>query len=390
MRIAVRMIAGSLFCFLLFSSAEAQVALLDRVYDFIQSRDYKRAQEAITLAEKNVTTSNDARTYYLKAFVNKELFLSASTPTDRQAYRAVLLTSLERCRQLDHDGTFKQATRELEDFVLAGIFNEASDLYNSQQFKACIDPFMQYCRITSKEDDHWLDAHYFIGTSYYELQQWDSAAHYLEFVKAKNYDEPMVYVDLTYLYHSQQNQTLALQTIEEGVSRYPGFYDLEVAQLNVLVSAHRYDTLERVLTSFLGKNPDHVEALMMAGTVYERKRPKGEMSSYFLKAESVYKHVIELEPKHVDANYNLGVLYYNEAVDIVNKNDIDTDMDELTKILEKSTELFEKALPYLLTIYETEKGNMRLLQALQAIYYNLNMKPELNDINNQIQVIKKL
>jgi tetratricopeptide (TPR) repeat protein len=127
----------------------------------------------------------------------------------------------------------------------------------------------------------------------------------------------------------------------------------------------------------------------MAGTVYQKNRTSTNWDSYLKKAERVYKQLIAMEPDNFDANYNLGVLYYNEAVDIVNKNDIDTDIDELTKVLEFSTELFKKALPYLLNIYDSQEPNLKLVTALQAIYYNLNLKDELNEINAVLKGLNK-
>jgi tetratricopeptide (TPR) repeat protein len=379
-----------IFMLTVFSISEGatQVALLDRVYDFIQNNELQRAEEAILKAEKNVATANDARTYYLKAFIYKELF-HQSQSIERIAFRSKSLLSVLRCQQLDHDASFKKPLKELEDFITASLFNDGTEYYNAQHYKEAIQSFRVFTEIYKSEDSHWLDAYYFIGTSYYELKRIDSARYFLEFVKDRNYDQPLLYVDLAYLYFNQQLLDKAKDIIEEGLIHYPDYFDIQIAYLNILAGRGDYDTLEIIVEKFLSVNPENIEALLMAGTTYQKKRNEDTKDQYFLKSEDVYKKIIKIEPTNFDANYNLGVLYYNEAVDIVNKNDIDTDIDELTKVLERSTKLFEKALPLLLTIYNPENHNLKLLQALQAIYYNLNMKTELNEVNELIAKLSK-
>jgi tetratricopeptide (TPR) repeat protein len=360
----------------------AQVALLDRVYDMIQKSELNRAMEAIALAEKNTITAMDARTFYLKAFVNKELLMSDTA--NRVQYRDIMIASIQRCQELDSQRTFDKAIIDLRDFALASVFNDGSDSFNHQRYEECIQLFKWYCKLAEDEDSYFLDAKYFIGSSYNELHTPDSALAYFEFVKARNYDQPLLYVDLSYLYFNKNEEQHAMAALEAGLTHFPTHFDLQIAQLNVLAGFQRYDTLEHILEKFLVKNPDNIDALLMAGTTYEKNRTEETRAMHLEKAEKVYREVIRIDPENFDANYNLGVLFYNEAVDIVNKNDIDTDIAELTKVLERSTVLFEKALPLLLVIHDPNESSLKLLQALQAIYYNLNMKVELLEVNNLI------
>ncbi len=365
-----------------------QVVLLDRVYDFVQMKEFRKAEEALLKAEKHVTTANDPRTYYLKSFVYKELFANA-TNAERELFRAKSIENLQRCRSLDRDGTFTKTAKELDDFLVASIFNDGTEFYNNQNHKDAVPHFRSFVALYKKEDATWLDAHYYLGTSYYELKALDSAKWYLSYVKARNYDQPLLFADLSYIYFNLNQDSLALSTIADGVNRYPAFFDLQVAQLNILAGLSMYDTLESFVEKFLNTNSDNIEALLLAGTTYQKKRVGEQQGRYFLKAEKVYKHVLEVEPLNFDANYNLGVLYYNEAVDIVNKNDIDTNIDELTKVLEVSTKLFEQALPLLRSINSPDNDNLKLLQALQAIYYNLNMKEDLAAVTVLIKGLTK-
>jgi tetratricopeptide (TPR) repeat protein len=151
----------------------------------------------------------------------------------------------------------------------------------------------------------------------------------------------------------------------------------------------RYNELEPMIESLLKENPDNIEIKLVAATTYERNKSDSTVKSYTEKAALLYKEILTIEPANYDANYNLGVLYYNEAVDLINKNDVETDLEQLGKILEKSARLFELSLPYLLKIFNPLKPDVKLLTALKAIYYNLNMKPEFNAISLLITSVNK-
>ena len=369
-------------------TCHAQVALLDKVYDLIQSREFVKAREALVSAEKHPTTQHDPRTFYLKAFVFKELFLQSSGEV-RERNTDAILSSIETCRRLDIDQSFKKPLGELLDFAKAGIFNEASSRYNNEQYAEAIRLYKRYCKIALPEDQYWLEAKYFVGVAYNELKAVDSAILYLDYAQRRNYAQPVLYVDLTYLYLNNARFDDALATISKGLTLYPDYYDLQIARINTLTKTEQFDTLEIVIESFLRQHPDELDVLLMAGTVYEKKRNEVNVLKYYGKAEKVYQKVLSIDPNNIDANYNLGVLYYNEAVEIVNKNDIDTDIDELTKVLERSTQLFEKALPLLQHIFNSQSKNLKLLHALQAIYYNLNMRQELAEVNDMIKALGK-
>ncbi len=369
------------------ASASCQVALLDKVYDFIGARDLARAESAILQAEKHVTTANDARTFYLKAYVYKEMFSNASG-AERKKLRLKVFESVKRCEALDVDHAFKPVVRQLHDYMIASVFNDASDAFNKQDYHEAIEGFRQYLDISVINDEYWLDANYFLASSLNGVGETDSAVVYYELLKDRNYDQPLVFVDLAYIHLKKGNLTPAKQVIQEGVRRFPTYYDILVAELNVLSASRDFRQLEARAEQFLKENPESIDVMLMLAGTYMKDVTQETRYAAFQKAVAVYQSVIAADPLNYDGNYNLGVLYYNEAVDIVNQNNFDTDIDQLTIILEKSTTFFQSALPLLLKIYDLKQNDLKLLSALQAIYYNLNMKPELAEVNGRIKSLE--
>jgi tetratricopeptide (TPR) repeat protein len=298
------------------------------------------------------------------------------------------LASLKRCKSLDRDGSLGPQLKQLNDFISVSIYNDGTESYNIESYNESVTYFGEYLSINANTQ-MWLDANYFIGSSYYNLNKLDSARKFLELVKEKNYDQPIVYSDLTYLYLKLGFKKPALNVVDEGLRRYSDNFDLQVAELNALSKFQVFDTLEQKSEKFLVAHPDNIEVLLLTAASYEKNKKEDTRIKYFLKSESLYKRILAIDSSNYDANYNLGVLYYNEAVELVNTSNVETNVDELGKILEKSSRLFEQALPHLLSIYDRKNANIKLLQALQAIYYNLNMKTQLLDVNEKIKSLNQ-
>lgn len=374
--------------FILFAIASSgQVALLDIAQDMIQKKEYKRAQEILLKAENNVHTQSEPRTYYLTAFLSKELFLT-TIGRSKDSLRENVMINTAKCMALDKSKKFQSQCEQLNNFALANIFNDGIVFFNNQKYKPAIGYLEDYIRRKKTKDEHWLDAKYYIGASYFHLAQMDSAIAIFELLKRHQYDQPLLYMDLAHAYALSSSEK-SLATMEEGLTRYPGNFEMQITELNLLSGAGKLAALETKLQAFLQEYPDHVDVLLMAATVYEKRRKDIPQDSvYALKIQDSYQRVLRADVDNFDANYNLGVLYYNQAVELINKQDYDIDVDKLTRILERSMRLFKESLPLLLKTHRKQTNNVQVLKALQAIYYNLNDKQQLNEITVLISKIK--
>jgi len=91
-----------------------------------------------------------------------------------------------------------------------------------------------------------------------------------------------------------------------------------------------------------------------------------------VKAKQIYMEVLVLDTNNGSANYNLGILNYNEAVSLINKMDYDMDLEKLNEVQDICIDLFLKALPYMKKSYELQWKRKETLIGLSNIYYGLN------------------
>ena len=81
---------------------------------------------------------------------------------------------------------------------------------------------------------------------------------------------------------------------------------------------------------------------------------------------------LEIDPKNISANINLGVLFYNEGVELMNKLEYDIDLSQLDVVQENAKKLFKQSLPFMNKVYELQPKDARAIDGLEGIYHALN------------------
>ncbi|MDC1221237.1 tetratricopeptide repeat protein [Salibacteraceae bacterium] len=106
--------------------------------------------------------------------------------------------------------------------------------------------------------------------------------------------------------------------------------------------------------------------------IYERAEPEADLEAVGAGIIELYKEVIEIDSNNVSANYNLGIHYYNQGVNMIDNTDYEFPFDELFLVQERVMKLFSMALPYMLKAYKLDPSRTTTLQGLSGIYFGLN------------------
>lgn len=91
------------------------------------------------------------------------------------------------------------------------------------------------------------------------------------------------------------------------------------------------------------------------------------------KAIQSFDKVLAIDPNNYQANFNVGIIYYNDGADLVMSMDpLNTPIEDLTANIAKSEEMFQKALPKLQKAYEINPKSQEAVEGLAGSYYGLN------------------
>lgn len=121
--------------------------------------------------------------------------------------------------------------------------------------------------------------------------------------------------------------------------------------------------------------------------IYNSDR-KGKIR-YFEMAKAAYNKVLSFDPNNLSANYHMGILYYNQAVDIINQSEYDIDIVMLDKIQDNSIALFKQSLPFMEKAYQLDPSKKETLEGLTGIYFSLNEFEKSNEFKAKLEEIKK-
>jgi hypothetical protein len=117
---------------------------------------------------------------------------------------------------------------------------------------------------------------------------------------------------------------------------------------------------------------------------------QGLDSAQAYQVKNLYLEILSLDTNNPGANYNLAILYYNEAADIINNMDYDMDIMKLNEVQDHCIDIFLQGLPYMKKSYELKYKRKETLIGLSNIYYGLNdmeksdmYKKELKDLENE-------
>lgn len=119
-----------------------------------------------------------------------------------------------------------------------------------------------------------------------------------------------------------------------------------------------------------------IEFNLALATRFEDKlaASKNVDTTAFDSARDAYQRILDVDPRNIKANYNLGVLYHNFAVNLIMSAPED-DFPGIIKVQERADVLFKKALPFGkfgLDLPDTDPKKLEYVTLLYQLYNNLN------------------
>jgi tetratricopeptide (TPR) repeat protein len=134
-----------------------------------------------------------------------------------------------------------------------------------------------------------------------------------------------------------------------------------------------------------------IEFTLAIATVYTRvfEGDRKGKTEFLKMAKDAYNKVLEMDPNNIGANYNMGILYYNQAVNLINQSDYDLDIVALNDIQDNSINLFKESLPFMEKAYELDPKRRETLLGLSGIYFSLNEFEKSNMYKQKLEEIEK-
>lgn len=151
-----------------------------------------------------------------------------------------------------------------------------------------------------------------------------------------------------------------------------------------------YDLYKRTATasdSTTDFKQNDIQFNLALGSLYLKLAETSDSSSrkQFLALEKeAFLRVLNIDPNNITANYNMALLYYNQAVRIINSMGYDEDIVRLIDIQDNTTLLFIEAKPFMEKADSINPTRRETLLGLSGIYFSLNDEEKYREIERRI------
>ncbi len=199
------------------------------------------------------------------------------------------------------------------------------------------------------------------------------------------YQVPNVFLFVSNLYRENGREAEALETLAEARGLYPREQSLIIEELNIYLTNEEFDKAKENLALAAEQDPTNEILWFSLGSVLDNLGNADE-------AIEAYKKALEVKADYFDANYNLGALYFNQAVQGINAaNDMwkprmtKAESDAQKQMEEDAKALFETAKPYLESAHATDANDLETMRSLRDIYARTGDDDKMLELTDKIK-----
>jgi len=370
-----------------------------------ETPDTKAAKEAILLALQDPTTNNLASTYFVAGDVFNAIYTEQQKLqwTTKKGDQALMAESLKaaigyyaKADSLDQlpdakgkiKPKFRSKIAEKAKEFQRGFTDGGSYFYEQKQFKKALDMFSTYVQYPSMpfmkgkgcEKDTLIPLiTYYCGLCATQCEAPQIAVKYYEQIK-DSVDSKWVYARLTDDYTSLKDTANMVRMYQLGAKKFPEEPYYVRNMVNYYINTNKMSEALVWINQAIEQDPKSAVLWNVKGRIQENDKNIEDAKACFNKA-------LELDPNLADALGNIGRIYYNQAVEELDR--INTIREDKKYRAEKVRlkELFAIPRPYFEKAHAINPKERDYVIALRGIYYNLDMDAKYQEMDSLLKTM---
>jgi len=352
-----------------------------KAYNANDDGDYATAAGYIEEAVNNDRAAGKEKTWRYRGNIYKNIVLSEDEELRNQFPQALSKAHDSYMKALEMGSNYEDVIQGgLQQLRVVAVNSGISD-FSAQNYEAAIEKFKISKEIMSHFNVIDSLSIYNTALSYEKMGKLDSALVKYQRAAEINYNVPTVYLLIANIQREQGNEDAAVETIKAARKKYPEDEGLLREELNYYLQNQMYAEAKERLNEAIDKNPEDKNLQYALGVVYDELDEDD-------KAIEAYKAALAIDSSYFDANFNLGILYYNNGVEIIQAaGEIPpSEQKKYEAEVAKAKKLFSKAVPYLEKAKEMEPDDKNTLRSLMAIYARTNQDAKYKAIQKELGI----
>jgi tetratricopeptide (TPR) repeat protein len=366
------------------TDAVAQKHKLTDAWFALKNNDLNRAKNSIDEAYEHETTKGTSPMWYYRGTVYLTLAANNAENANNKEYK--ILDSEASYKSAESYFYYLSSSDKKKSSELAEVYesilyassyasNDAANFYTNENYTEALRYFEIVYKLTlhdknQKLKQNGITTNKMLLNMYYcanEMKDKNMSRKYLNMLIENKYEDPKLYIFLANSYFDENNPEKGLETIQKGREMYPTDKGLLTEEINFYLDKGETDILMSRFSEAIEAEPDNDNYYYFRGTLYHQRKS-------YEAAEKDYLKSIALNPSNIDAKYNLGAMYVEMAVPIINRmNDNIANFNLYEQLEVEKFKLYNKALPYLEESYESgqievKKDKENLLTILRDTY----------------------
>jgi predicted Zn-dependent protease len=374
-----------------------------------QNRGYlDKAKKLIDPACEHEQTKDDAKTWYYAALIYSQI--GGEQDKARSKYKNLdpdwlnkCKNAALRCKDLDTDKEYAEGNNTILSFVGNEYYKKAINAFNTQKWDECMNLCEESIKMfmASAKREYANESYLLAGKAALNAQNNEAVKKYFKPLVRTKTKENIVYSTLFKLYKQDADTNEAIKLAQNYVKFCPEDFNSNMMMAEAYMMKGNMEQgnaeIQKALEKTVDKPELHANLLAAAGATFESVED-------YTNAEARYKESLKALPKQFLANYGLGKMLYNRAVDkldAANNVPIEDETGLSDKYTEESKEFFRQSIPYFqdaISFIESmsaedqshNRSNLyQCLNALKTVFARLEMYDELKPINAKIDQLTK-
>lgn len=342
------------------------------------------AKKSIDLAEKHQETSSDYRTLKAMGDIYFELNRLWSKNNSDQTHVAGQKSKegyLRAKKSTTKSKELDEVDKQLRNLQM-NLYNQGVEEFNSNSFGPANKLLTLSMEIAELRGENDAQQVYVTAMSYDLIKDYESAYKLYRKCIELDYGDNKLYSAMLNSAIFSKNHEWVNKTIADGKATYPNDQDFAISTVNAYLFMEDYTKAEEALQIAIKTDPSNANLTFVLGSVYEKL---GKTD----RAIDAYKTTLSIDPSMFDANYQLGAMFFNDAVAIQQKiNTLDFGSSEEKSLTKKHLELLHDSEKYLKKAYDSNSADYGTVSALMTIYAMLERMDEYALMKSTLDRIK--